>query len=111
MTSRDQKNSNLEIQYNQQPALYMSQFILSAGENEVMLDCSSGVDALPSAGEQGGLPIHTRLALPWGTAERLANLLTQLISQKDEAIRKVSPPSTPTPTFAKLPTFQQNADV
>ena len=94
---------NMDVRHGQQPALYTSQFLISAGVEEVILDCVSGIEN--GSNESTVIPVHTKLALSWGSAERLASLLNQALSQR--------PAGTPVPApnvathAAKLPTFSQ----
>ena len=81
--SQPPQPARIEMSYGQMAALYVSQFVLTAGDDELTIDCSSGVDY--QAGSQGAqLPIHTRLALPWSTARQLAGLLGHIVRQHDE---------------------------
>jgi|GEM_PF-3241255 len=73
--------SQVEVRYGQSPALYVNQFVIAAGDEQVLLDCSSGVEQARDA-ERAVLPVHTRLALSWGAVERLAGLLQQVLTQR-----------------------------
>ena len=97
--SKQNENVELDVQYGRKPALYSSQFLINAGAEELTLDCSSTVEV---TGGKTVVPVHTRLALSWGAAERLHALLEQALTQR-------SNPTIPAPHIrhdaAKLPTF------
>ena len=93
----------LDVRYGQQPALYTSQFMINAGAEEVALDCMSGVEA-NAAGDMVA-PVHTKLAMSWAAAQRLATLLNQALERRPTS----SGPPIPAPHIrmnaAKLPSF------
>ena len=95
-------NQNLDIRYDQSPALYTSQFMVRAGDEEVSLDCISSVDTNPQGATV--VPVHTQLALSWGAVERLASLLNEALAERHRTDVPV-----PSPHFssdaAKLPSF------
>lgn len=97
--SQQNKPTQLDVQYGRPPVLYSSQFLINANAEELVLDCSSGVDV---ADDKTVVPVHTRLALSWGAAERLHSLLTQALSQHSRA--PVPSPHIRTDA-AKLPAF------
>jgi len=78
---KEEKVDRFAVQYEQTAVTLARQFILSASEEEVLLDCSSGL----ITGENGEqlLPIHSRLAMPWSAARRLIDLLNQVVGQED----------------------------
>jgi len=78
------------VRYEQTTALHTSQFVLNAGPEEVMIDCSSGL-IREGQGDEGVLPIHTRLALPWSTARQLADLMLQVIMQQEMGSERGGP--------------------
>ena len=80
MNSSDPQGAQFDVRYGQQPTLYASQFLLSAGVEALILDCSSGIDAQLSTAPV--VPVHTRLALSWGAVERLTSLLQQALNQR-----------------------------
>ena len=104
MPQRNTKQK-LDIRYGQQPALYTSQFMINAGVEEVTLDCMSGVEA----GVTGNtvVPVHTKLALSWGAAERLASLLNQALAQRPKSGAPIPAPHIPV-NAAKLPSFGES---
>ncbi len=68
------KTDPITVRYLQTFATHSTHFVVSASDEQLVLDCSSG---LISENEGEVLPIHTRLALPWSAVERLADLLQQ----------------------------------
>ena len=102
MTDKKNANSlNLDVRFDQQAALYASQFMLNAGVEEVTLDCSSGVEVV---GDQTIVPVHTRLALSWGAVERLHSLLHQTLAQRNKTGVPIPAPHIRNDA-AKLPSF------
>jgi hypothetical protein len=102
----NQKNENISVRYDQAAITHTSQFIISPSHEELILDLSSGL--IQAAEGDQLLPIHTRLALPWSTVERLARLLNQVVDQRKQAIAKstqkpASAPAAPTMPQATLP--------
>jgi hypothetical protein len=91
--------SQVEVRYGQSPALYVNQFVIAAGDEQVLLDCSSGVEQAHDA-ERAVLPVHTRLALSWGAVERLAGLLQQVLTQRRAGPAGVDPRGRPLPPLA-----------
>lgn len=73
----------LQVKYEDMTARYANQIVLTAGQEEVFLDFSSGV--IP---DQGGgvsvLPIHTRIAMPHGALQRFHQMLTKLVNKSQE---------------------------
>jgi hypothetical protein len=101
----------VQVQYEQRTAVYASQFVINAGEDELVLDCSSGV-VLEAADATPQLPIHTRLAMSWGAARKLSKLLEQALRQHAESASGNSLGSAtggPAP-YAKLPTMPLTHD-
>ncbi len=99
-------SSRIEIQYDQRTALYASQFIINGADDELVLDCSSGV-VLDGANGSAAMPIHTRLAMSWGAAQRLLTLLNQAIGSHQEKINSSFAGSTAGGAkFAKLPKIE-----
>ena len=70
---------NVAIRYDQASITHTSQFLLSPGDEELVVDLSSGLIRESTANET--LPIHTRLSMSWSTAERLAELMNQVVQQ------------------------------
>jgi len=77
----EEKVDSFCIKYEQPAVTLAKQFILSASDEELMLDCSSGI----ITGENGEqlLPIHSRLVMPWSAARRLCELLHQVVGQQE----------------------------
>jgi hypothetical protein len=88
--------------FDQLPALYSSQFRVSAADDLVMVDCSPGVLPDRQSGESV-MPVHTRLAMTWTAVERLATVLNQALGQRDD---RACDPTPPTP----LATVPSGAD-
>jgi hypothetical protein len=76
-----QQAASFSLRYDQTIIVRTAQFVISAGEEEVLIECSSGL--IPDESGADILPIHTRLALPWSAARRLANLLSQVVKVED----------------------------
>jgi hypothetical protein len=100
--------SNVEIQYDQRTALYASQFVVNGADDELLMDCSSGV-VVDSQNSKALMPIHTRLAMSWGAARRLLTLLHQAINHHEE--RATERPqailgNSAATKFAKLPKIE-----
>lgn len=77
--SQKKTEKQLCVRYEQTQALYASQFILNASEEEIIVNFSSGSLPDPQTGETH-LPIHSRIALSKEGARRLLNLLNQALS-------------------------------
>lgn len=75
---------SVRLRYDDTTARYASQFLVSANEEEILLDCSSGVIIDPSNNQQL-LPIHSRLALSNASARRLLSMLSQALNRVDAA--------------------------
>ena len=86
----NENNSKPEftIRYDKSEIAYVTQFLVSPGNEEVLIDLSSGLlnDAKDSPTGNQTLPIQSRLALPWSAAERLAKILTQVVESKRQQV-------------------------
>lgn len=71
---------NVAIRYDKASITHTSQFLLSPGDEELVVDLSSGLIRETAGSET--LPIHTRLSMSWSTAERLASLLHQVVQRR-----------------------------
>ncbi len=71
-------SSQVNLQYDNLSALYASQTIISTTSEEIMLEFSSGIMTDPSSGHPC-LPIHTRIAMPRTSVEKLHRLLGQAL--------------------------------
>ncbi len=80
MAESPQKQS-LRVQYEELSAKFASQFVVNVGEDELILNFSSGIISEPNS-NQGYLPIHTRIALSPLGARKLHALLGQIIAQR-----------------------------
>ncbi|MEN9848238.1 MAG: hypothetical protein RL368_978 [Pseudomonadota bacterium] len=77
-------DQQVRVRYEQTQALYASQFVLNASEEEIIINFSSGSLPDPQTGETH-LPIHSRVALSTDGARRLLNLLNQALSATKQA--------------------------
>jgi hypothetical protein len=62
------------------PPVYASHFLLTVNEECLFIECSAGLPA-GEAAKSIELPIHSRLAVPWNAAQRLATVLNSAIAQ------------------------------
>lgn len=72
-------SSTPRIDYADPCARYAGHFIVSTTPDEVMLDCASGLIRDSVTGKPI-VPVHTRLALSYGSAQRLIQLLKQAVN-------------------------------
>jgi hypothetical protein len=113
---------NVAVRYDQASITHTSQFLLSPSAEELIVDLSSGL--IRESAENETLPIHTRLSMSWSTAERLADLLNQVVqrhkssagsakpsrpTQIDRPIATGTPRSVPTPNFPQASIPSMNA--
>lgn len=83
MTIQNKKPTNdISVRYDKSSVLYTTQFVLSPSDEEILLDFSSGLIA--DSTNANTLPIHTRLAMSWSAAERLARVLSDIVAQKKQ---------------------------
>lgn len=75
-----QQPQGIRVRYDETTAQYASQFLVTMGEDEIILNFSSGMMPDPRSGE-AYLPVHTRIALTSSSARKLAALLNQVLSQ------------------------------
>ncbi len=77
------ENQPVSVSYETTQILHITQFLLSASGEEVIVDCSSG--PIPDRDQPNGLkvPVHARIALPWSAAQRLAQSLQQAIANQN----------------------------
>lgn len=68
----------LRLRYDQTSALYASQFVINATEEEIIINFSSG--SLPDPNGETYMPVHTRIALSLTGANKLLHLLNQALS-------------------------------
>lgn len=76
----NQNQNNYLVRYEDSDINYITQFLVSPGNEEVLLELSSGL--LPNGNDKPILPIKNRIALPWSTVERLAEVLNQVVSNQ-----------------------------
>jgi len=92
------------------PLTYASQFLLTLSEDSLWIEASAGRAAgKGDGGNASALPIHSRWAVPWSAARRLATVLNAAIARHDEQAAGV-PPSLPTPP-ATMPTASETAQL
>jgi len=103
MSKESKQTRQLDIRYNESPALYTSQFMIHAGDEDVALDCISRVD--PASDGRTIVPVHTKLALSWGAVERLAAMLNDALEQRKSPDQKHIPAPHISGGTAKLPSF------
>ena len=102
------QQKNFSIRYDKSEIAYITQFLVSPGKEEVLLDLSSGL--LNDESQPKTFPIQSRIALPWSTVERLASVLNQVVAAKRQQTVKTKSPSAPNmPTVpqATLPQMAQ----
>ena len=95
---KDQQK-NFSIRYDRSEIAYITQFLVSPSNEEVLLDLSSGL--LNDDSEPKTLPIQSRIALPWSTVERLASVLNQVVAAQRQ--RTTNSESTPIPNVGPVP--------
>lgn len=78
----NQKKQNVSIRYDKSEVVYATQFLVSPSHEDLLIDFASGVIA--EAGDSETLPIHTRLAMPWSTVERLTDVLNEVVEKKKQ---------------------------
>lgn len=105
MSNKNQVREDVSIRYDKAEIAYISQFLVSPGPEEVLLEMSSGVIANPDKTQT--LPIQNRVALPWSAVERLSNVLNKIVDQRKQQVQSSQRPerkstSTTVPK-AKLP--------
>jgi len=98
--NKQAQQKQIKVQYVDTSALYASQFILNASENDITINFSSG-PMVDSASGETILPIHTRIAMGKEGASRLHAVLGKLLSQStpDETVPEIAQ--------AQLPKIQQ----
>ncbi len=75
-------NSGITTTIDELPPRFASQFLLTATADCLLVECSAGTG--PDASGSRTLPLHTRLALPWQGAHRLAMVLSQALAQYEQ---------------------------
>ncbi len=102
------QQKNFSIRYDQSEISYITQFLVSPGNEEVLLDLSSGL--LNDESQTKTLPIQSRIALPWSTVERLASVLNRVVAARRQQAGKAKPkmaPNIPAVPQASLPQMTQ----
>ncbi len=85
-TKTPNPSKDIAVRYDKSEITYATQFLASPGTEELMLDFSSGLIKDSGNAQGQSLPIHTRLAMPWTTVERLAQVLNQVVSKRKHLI-------------------------
>lgn len=93
------QNKDFTIRYDKSEIAYVTQFLVSPSNEEVLLDLSSGL--LNDGSQPKTLPIQTRIALPWSAVERLAKILTQVVETKER--QSVNKKANPVPHMPVVP--------
>ncbi len=89
-SSGDGRSGRLGVRYDEFLARYANQVALRTTPEEVYLEFSSGVIQDPSTGAPI-MPVHTRIAMTHSGARRLAELLTQTLSQAQPGVTQTPP--------------------
>lgn len=76
----------IKVRYSETSAVYASQVILNATDEDVTINFSSGPMSDPASGETM-LPVHTRIAMSRAGAKRLHAVLGQVLSREAEKQR------------------------
>ena len=100
-----QNNTNgstqkLKVKYEVTSAQYANQFLVNTTAEELFLDLSSGTVTDPSSGDSV-VPIHTRIAMSYNGARRLAQILEQAVKRQEAS--QASQSGTPNQASARLP--------
>lgn len=82
-SAKKQPEMTVKLKYEMKSALYSNQFVLNQAADELFVDFSSGPIPDPASG-QTIIPIHTRMALSYTSAKRLANLLLKAVESHDK---------------------------
>jgi hypothetical protein len=87
-TLMNQHEKKYLVRYEDSDINYITQFLVSPGEEEILLELSPGL--LPGDGDQPLLPIKNRIALPWSTAQRLAQVLNQVVANQQSSPKQTA---------------------
>lgn len=79
-----QQEMSIKLKYDMTHALYANQFVMNQAADELFVDFSSGPIPDPTSG-QTLIPVHTRLAMSFASAKRLAKLLTQAVENHEKS--------------------------
>jgi hypothetical protein len=77
------QKQSVKVRYEETQALYASQFMINASDEDIVINFSSGHLSDPNTGESI-MPIHTRIALTPGATIRLVNTLTQVLNNMQQ---------------------------
>ncbi len=75
-----QGKPNVKVRYETTGVVYVSQFLLNATPEEILVNCSSGYISDPVSNEHI-LPIQLRMVMTSGAAQRLYDSLGQALKQ------------------------------
>lgn len=103
-----QKRNDFTIRYDKSEISYITQFLVSPGQEDVLIDLSPGL--LNDGSEPKTLPIQTRIALPWSATERLAKVLNEVVAARKnqtQTQRPIPAPTTPVVPQATIPQVSQ----
>lgn len=75
-----QNKPNVKVRYETTGVVYVSQFLLNANPEEILVNCSSGYISDPASNEHL-LPIQLRMVMTSGAAKRLYDSLGQALKQ------------------------------
>ena len=84
-SSKEAAKQKLKIKYEETSAQYANQFLVNTTNEELFLDLSSGAISDPNTGESM-VPIHTRIAMSYSGARRLASILSQAVQRHEASI-------------------------
>lgn len=93
--------SRVRVTYGTTDALFASQYVVNSTDDGLIVNFSSGHIAEP-ANDEALLPIHTRIALTRGGAERLVAVLQQALHAQPEPVVR-APRHRAQATFAPMP--------
>lgn len=79
------KHLPMEIRYDKRAPVRAQEFVLNSFTDQLLLDCASGV-ARAADGSKSIMPVHTRIAMTWKTAQRLSRVLNKAIQEHDQKI-------------------------
>jgi hypothetical protein len=109
--AQDPVRREVDVRYDPIPTLYASHFLVTAQQEEVLLECAPGV-SVDRAGGRSVMSVHTRLALNWTSARRLVDLLSRVIGERETWLAKNELASTRDAAaasdspVARLPSFE-----
>ncbi len=112
-TPQRHPQESVDVNYETTSILHITQFLLSATGEDVVIDCSCGAVSDPATGRLT-VPVHSRIALPWSVAERLVKSLNQAIAnqrQQSAPVRTPPPHTAPATSAATRPAPSAHASL